>query len=729
MTLTLDQIEELAQDRELVTPEIHQPNDFYGHARILKKYLGIHPFYSLKVAIEHGPTLSEYIWDADLNSPCPVFLCANDLSRGLYSKRCEPGKQAHAIGPLIHYLEDIQDRTPTKPLNSERTLLVFPNHSTHHNDIAFDVQNQILAIKERARGFDRVEVCIYWKDVLKGLHRAYAQKGFHCTTAGHMYDPDFLYRLKNIIERSSAVISFSCGTSSLYSILLGRPTWIVQDKNFSLSSDTSYFDVLQHQVSKSGKEMLVQLQKLFAEPSDELTHHQIEFVQKATGYANLKSKSELMQIIQQAEEAYCSRRHVRPSPIPTVASSNRVSDGDAPEIAIGPQPSEASLLELVDLMKQASQQLQTGDVSSAYATACKAKSTNIQMEGIESLLAICLLKMNKPQEAHLHVQNELSFFPDNRTAQKLLSKLNSDYGLQPGGMKPNQTSSMPHRSDERAKFDSNHINNGSVKSHSAGKQHLPEKKSMLNLGCGNHYHPDWINVDFNVSGPGVIPHDLSKGLPFSDNMFEVVYHSHLLEHFPRRYAPIFMQECYRVLKPEGIIRVVVPDLEQIVRCYLSLLEKSLEGDQTSQQEYEWIMLELFDQMVRNKSGGEMLAYWRQNPMPAEDFVIRRMGSEVKNAIAKIRSDRYRESAVEDHTEANPVQVGRFRASGEIHQWMYDRYSLSEILNGTGFTAIKACRADESVIPRFNTYYLDILENGSVRKPDSLFMEAVKPISR
>ena len=64
-------------------------------------------------------------------------------------------------------------------------------------------------------------------------------------------------------------------------------------------------------------------------------------------------------------------------------------------------------------------------------------------------------------------------------------------------------------------------------------------------------------------------------------------------------------------------------------------------------------------------------------------------------------------------------------SGEVHQWMYDRYSLRKILSESGFVDIRQYRADQSAIPDFNNYLLDIEPNGKVRKPDSFFMEARK----
>jgi hypothetical protein len=56
--------------------------------------------------------------------------------------------------------------------------------------------------------------------------------------------------------------------------------------------------------------------------------------------------------------------------------------------------------------------------------------------------------------------------------------------------------------------------------------------------------------------------------------------------------------------------------------------------------------------------------------------------------------------------------------------MYDRYSLGQLLSKYGFTDIKVVKADESSIPNWNSFGLDIID-GKVRKPDSLFMEAKK----
>ncbi|MEM9703666.1 MAG: class I SAM-dependent methyltransferase, partial [Planctomycetota bacterium] len=60
--------------------------------------------------------------------------------------------------------------------------------------------------------------------------------------------------------------------------------------------------------------------------------------------------------------------------------------------------------------------------------------------------------------------------------------------------------------------------------------------------------------------PGVLAHDLRDPLPFEDGAYDFVYHSHVLEHFRPADVPAFLSECRRVLRPGGVLRVVVPDL-------------------------------------------------------------------------------------------------------------------------------------------------------------------------
>jgi predicted SAM-dependent methyltransferase len=250
-------------------------------------------------------------------------------------------------------------------------------------------------------------------------------------------------------------------------------------------------------------------------------------------------------------------------------------------------------------------------------------------------------------------------------------------------------------------------------------------KRLLNLGCGALFHPDWVNVDIKSRDPLVIEHDLQTPLPFADNTFQAVYHSHVLEHLSRNQAPPFLRECVRVLAPGGVLRVAVPNLENIVRLYIKYLDQALAGDEQAAKNHEWMTLELLDQMVRESSGGAIKEYWQQNPMPAEELVLARAGKEVRNFLDTFRSAAAPEPPPQASEPTDVAKIAKFRQRGEIHRWMYDRFSLGQLLAKIGLREVKVCAANQSRIPDFNRFLLDTNPDGTVRKPDSLFMEGVK----
>ena len=252
----------------------------------------------------------------------------------------------------------------------------------------------------------------------------------------------------------------------------------------------------------------------------------------------------------------------------------------------------------------------------------------------------------------------------------------------------------------------------------------PYIPQMLNLGCGHRIHPAWLNLDIAPAHQSVIAHNLTEPLPLDDASCSVAYSSHVLEHLPKDQAPSFLAECYRVLTPGGVVRIVVPDLETIARLYLHNFDAAVGGDLEAEKRHEWMTLELVDQLARHRSGGQMLDYWKQDPMPAENFVYERMGAEARNVTSTLRAlGQTVQTAQVDNTATS---VGQFRMSGEVHQWMYDRISLSKILRSTGFVDIRPCKAWESRIHEWASYQLDTDESGRTHKPDSLFIEAQKP---
>lgn len=116
---------------------------------------------------------------------------------------------------------------------------------------------------------------------------------------------------------------------------------------------------------------------------------------------------------------------------------------------------------------------------------------------------------------------------------------------------------------------------------------------LLNLGCGPEVQSSrWIDIDGSwnlrvqsswwgrMIFPFVARHseymwpthirwmDITRGLPFADSSVDAVYASHVLEHLYRSDALQLLTECRRILKPRGVIRLVLPDLKTMAASYL-----------------------------------------------------------------------------------------------------------------------------------------------------------------
>jgi len=96
--------------------------------------------------------------------------------------------------------------------------------------------------------------------------------------------------------------------------------------------------------------------------------------------------------------------------------------------------------------------------------------------------------------------------------------------------------------------------------------------SYVNLGCGPNIDKGFVNVD---SGwvPGLdICCDITRGLPFSDNSVGGIFSEHCLEHLSLEHGRALLRECWRVLAPKSVIRIILPDLELYVRAYAKHLD-------------------------------------------------------------------------------------------------------------------------------------------------------------
>lgn len=189
--------------------------------------------------------------------------------------------------------------------------------------------------------------------------------------------------------------------------------------------------------------------------------------------------------------------------------------------------------------------------------------------------------------------------------------------------------------------------------------------NYLQYGCGNSAPINWLNFDNsptliiqkvpilgkllkpylnNIFPANVKYGDILRGLPVKSNTFSGVYCSHTLEHMSLSDFRLAMHNTYNLLKPGGIFRCVVPDLEIAARTYLDKIDKT---DATASIEF----LE-----------ETMLGY-------------------------KKRDRGIKALAV-------------FVLGNSKHLWMWDQYSLMNEAKNIGFSKVRRCEFGDSIDKNF-----------------------------
>ena len=300
MIFGINQIYGLSKDRPLSTDEIYTPNDFYGHATILKQYMQLPIAYKIKAAIEHGPFLGEHIWEEDIKASLPCIFTQSAKRFSVLKKKTS--KALFSIGPPLFYANHDLDHSflISDKNRLRKSLLVFPAHSTHWVKANYNIIKYCKFLENLGKNFDSIRVCLYWKDILNGVAEIYMSYGFECVTAGHIYDPLFLNRLKSIIKTSTITTSNEVGTHIGYCIMMGKPHFL-NDINIQYTAESE--KILKRDLNNDIKTDL-EIRSAFSKLQDYISTKQMEIIDRHWGISETKTVEEMKSILEIAEDMF-----------------------------------------------------------------------------------------------------------------------------------------------------------------------------------------------------------------------------------------------------------------------------------------------------------------------------------------------------------------------------------------------------------------------------------------
>lgn len=281
------------------TNEINTPNDWYGHAKIFKKFLELPDNYRFKFIIEHGLHLTEGIFDVDFESRLPSCLTHSKFRADVIKKY---NTEVFYIGPFIHYAQSFysKEKIASEKKRLGKNIILFPGHSVNYLIIKHDNNWFLEKVRKISKDYKNIRICLYWADIQQGFHKYYQNLGFECVTAGHILDPLFLPRLKSIIEISDLTISNDAATHVSYCIYLNKPH-IIFYKPPKVQANKGWSEFAhKYRTSKPYSEII----NAFSEINFRITPKQKEIANEYFGLNAIKSKEEFKKIVNLTEKIY-----------------------------------------------------------------------------------------------------------------------------------------------------------------------------------------------------------------------------------------------------------------------------------------------------------------------------------------------------------------------------------------------------------------------------------------
>lgn len=201
--------------------------------------------------------------------------------------------------------------------------------------------------------------------------------------------------------------------------------------------------------------------------------------------------------------------------------------------------------------------------------------------------------------------------------------------------------------------------------HRRAVRHFHRAENLLvNLGCGATGRAGWVNIDA-YQAPGVnCVYDCRMQLPFADSSVKGIFCEHFFEFLDyTEHVPYFISECYRVLQPGGVLRLIVPDAEQYLHAYIAPGWEAM-------------------QSLRNLD--------EQNQDPSYKF----------------------------HYNTKLELVNMVFRTGYLHKYAYDYETLAFVLERYGFSTVKKQCCGQSFIE-------ELCIDQERRSSESLYVEAKK----
>ena len=253
-----------------------------------------------------------------------------------------------------------------------------------------------------------------------------------------------------------------------------------------------------------------------------------------------------------------------------------------------------------------------------------------------------------------------------------------------------------------------------IKAVASINKNLTTSKQLLNIGSGDHFYINgWTRLDYNDDAEKVgerikrrcdVNFDLLSGkpLPFEDATFDGIYTSHTIEHLHNADVERIIEDCFRILKPGGVLRVVCPSINKYFDAY----------DELDLGFFNWI---------RNKNIYRHDSLLRLITREFAHIIVDKYSDEeLMQMYAKLGREGYIDKLSLD-TDASKTEFAQ--TLPDVHKSAWTEEKLKKLIMRFGASLNPDVSRFESKLPEFSGTQNNMINN--TRPHVSLYCEGVK----
>jgi len=264
-----------------------EENLYYGQYSEMLSYAG------RELKIYEGPIVAHgYPISTPAKKPlyCNLIL-AGEINKNSWHQHTKD-LLCFEVGPYLNYAEGFYSKDDVLRLKSRqgRNLTVFPIHSTLDTKLIYDEKKFVTEVLKEADKFDTLTICSHHFTYNSETTRLFKENGAKIVTAGFIYDPSFIKRLKTILEMSDSVVTNGYGSHIGHALSLNKPVKLLEQE-VAIETPAEFSIYTKNYITPK-----VAYEEVMCTDKYTITQKQLDVYEPSVGFTKTKTKEEMAAI-------------------------------------------------------------------------------------------------------------------------------------------------------------------------------------------------------------------------------------------------------------------------------------------------------------------------------------------------------------------------------------------------------------------------------------------------